>query len=119
MEELNDLKEVWLTAKTDALPGADEALKLIKRYRLKMIIKKSASILLLLLMTILMLYAVFYGFKRLPTRLGELGFFIGIFVLILSNTNSLRRAFNQVNRTNQEFMEYLKQAQRGRVYFYE
>ena len=119
MEELNDLKDLWLTAKVDSLPNADEALKIVKRHRFKMIVKKAATILMLLLMTILMLYIVLYGPKMLTTRIGELGFFIGIFVLIVSNTNSLRRAFNQINRTNQEFIEYLKQAQHGRVYFYE
>jgi len=119
MEDLTEIKNIWRTADVGALPGADEAVRLIKLYRFKMIFKKAATILMLLIMTALMLYAVFYGFKMLTTRLGELGFFIGIFVLVASNANSLRRAFNQTNRTNREFIEYLKQAQRGRVYFYE
>jgi hypothetical protein len=58
MEELNDLKDLWLTAKVDSLPNAEEALKLVKHHRFKMIIKKGATILMLLLMTILMLYVV-------------------------------------------------------------
>jgi hypothetical protein len=119
MEDLTDLKNIWLTAKVDALPNAEEAIKTIKRYRFKLIVKKAATVLMLLLMTILMIYVVFYGPQVLTTRIGEIGFFIGILVLIVSNTNSLRRAFNQINRTNQEFIEYLKQTRRGRIYYYE
>lgn len=119
MEDLVDIKDIWLTAKVDTLPDAEEAIKLIKRYRFKMIVKKAATILMLILMALLMIYVVFYGPKMLSTRFGEAGFFLGIFFLFVSNTNSLKRAFNQINRTNQEFIEYLKQAQRGRAFFYE
>ena len=119
MEELTDIKALWQTANVNILPDAEEALKLIKRYRFKMIVKKAAAVLMLILMALLMLYVVFYGPKMLSTRIGEAGFTIGIIVLFVSNANSLRRAFSQINLTNLEFIEYLKQAQRGRAFFYE
>lgn len=119
MEDSTDLKNIWRTAQVDKLPGAEETVRFIKHYRYKQIVKKSVLGLMLLLMPILMLRVVIYGSNDPITRIGELFIFIGYFVLILSNINSLRRAFNQVNHSNQEFIEYLKQAQRGRLYFYE
>ena len=119
MEDLADIKDLWQTAKVSELPNAEEAVRIIKSYRFNMIVKKSLMILLLALMILLLVYVVFYGPKMLTTRIGEAGFFTGIIILFISNTNSLRRASNQINRSNQEFIEYLKQTQRGRIFFYE
>jgi t-SNARE complex subunit (syntaxin) len=33
MDNLNDLKTIWRTAKTDSLPGADEMLRTVKKFR--------------------------------------------------------------------------------------
>lgn len=119
MEDLTDIKNIWRGAKADKLPSAAETVRFIKRYRFRQILKKTAWVLMMLLMASLMLRAAVYGSNILSARIGELFIFIGYLVLIFSNANSLRRAVNQVNRSNQEFIEYLEQAQRGRLYFYE
>jgi hypothetical protein len=119
MEDLTDIKNIWRTAEVNKLPDAEQIVRFIKRYRFKQLVKKAALVLIMLLMTILMLQTAIYGSNSSITRIGETCIFIGYFILILSNANSLRRAFNQVNRSNQEFIEYLRQAQRGRLYFYE
>lgn len=119
MEDLTDIKNIWLTAKVDELPSAEETTRFIKRYRFRQIAKKAALVSIMLLLTVLMLRAAIYGSDELTTRVGEICIFIAYFILIISNANSLKRAFNQMSRTNREFVEYLKQAQRGRIYFYE
>lgn len=119
MEDLTDIKNIWVNAKVDNLPSAEETIRFIKRFRFKQIVKKTALVLMMLLMTVLMLRVVIYGSNNPITRIGELLILIGYFVLIISNANSLRRAFNQINRNNREFIDYLKQAHRGRIYFYE
>lgn len=119
MEDLTDIKNIWLTAKVDELPSARETIRFIKRYRFKQVAKKAALVSMMLLMTALMLRAAIYGSNELTARIGEICIFVAYFVLIISNANSLKRAVKQINRTNREFVEYLKQAQRGRIYFYE
>jgi fucose 4-O-acetylase-like acetyltransferase len=119
VEDLTDIKNIWLTAKVDELPSARETIRFIKRYRFKQVVKKTALVSMMLLMTGLMLRAAIYGSDEVTARIGEVCIFIAYFVLITSNANSLKRAFYEINRTNREFVEYLKQAQKGRIYFYE
>ena len=80
---MTEIKNIWQTANVDALPDAEEALKLIKQYRFKMIFKKSAAVLLLFLMIVLMIYVALYGPEMLSTRFGEAGIIISIIVLLI------------------------------------
>ncbi|MEZ5344770.1 MAG: hypothetical protein R2681_04350 [Pyrinomonadaceae bacterium] len=118
MEDWNELKDIWQSAEIKGLPDAKEAVRVIKRYRRKVIFKKAATIFLLLSMGGIVVFIASDSNQVITTKLGEMGFFIGILVLLINNLYSLRRAFNQINSSNKEFIKYLLQAERGRAFFY-
>jgi hypothetical protein len=119
MDNLNDLKKIWLTADTHHLPDSNKMMQLIKEYRNRKILKKIALIITAILLTTLMIVVVFtYHSTVLTTRIGEVCMIIAGSILVATNTNSLRRVYKLKNCTNKEFIEHLEQSQRGRINYY-
>jgi hypothetical protein len=119
MDNLNDLKKIWLTADTNHLPDSNEMMQLIKEYRNRKILKKIALVITALLLTALMIVVIFtYHSTMLSTRIGEVCMIIAGSILIATNTNSLRRVYKLKNCTNKEFIEHLEQARRGQINYY-
>jgi len=119
MDNLNDLKKIWLTANINHLPNSNKMMQMIKEYRNRKILKKIALVIAALLLTTLMIVVVFtYHSTMITTRIGEVCIIIAGSILITTNTNSLRRVYKLKNCTNKEFMEHLERAQRGRINYY-
>ena len=119
MDNFTDIKDIWLSANINALPGAGEMIKTIKRYRLKSIIKNISMVLLLLFMLAAMVWVVFvYKSHMITTRLGEACFFIAIFILLAIKADSLKRISAQKDYSNNSFIDFLKQEQQHQVNFF-
>jgi len=118
MDNLNDLKEIWLTADPNDLPAADKIVKTIRSYRLKHAIKKAALIFLTLLLVATMCWVLFaYKSNLLVTRIGEACMFIAMFILLSANANSLRRISNLKDCSNDEFVNFLKREKIKHTFF--
>ena len=119
MDNLSDIKKIWLTANTSLLPNTNEMLLLIKSYRKKMLAKKTAVVITGLILAVLMcMVVVSYHSTMLATRVGEICMLVACAMLIASNINSLWRAYKLKSFTNKEFIEYLEQGQAGRIRYY-
>jgi hypothetical protein len=119
MDNLSDIKKIWLTTNTSILPNTNEMLLLIKSYRKKMLAKKITVVTIAVLLAVLMCVIMFlYHSALLATRIGEVCMLVACIILIASNINSLQRAYKLKNFTNKEFIEYLEQGNAGRIRYY-
>lgn len=119
MDNLNDLKKLWLTADTRVLPDAKEMINIIKKYRNKKLIGKALLIFYTALLLALMVVVMFvYKSTMLTTRIGEACIIMSGLILIVSTTNSLKRIYNLKNCTNKAFVEHLQQAYYNKIYYY-
>src|SRR5882757_7454503 len=108
MDNLNDIKEIWLTADINGLPTADTIVKTIRSYRLNHTIKNAALILFtLLLVAVMCRVLITYKSHLLVTRTGEVCMFIAMFIILFANMSSLRRISNQKDCSNDEFIHFL------------
>lgn len=119
MDNLNDLKAIWQTAKTDDLPKSAEMLRLVKKFRNQRLFKKILLIVLAILLLAVMVFVMFiYKSTMLTTRIGEALFIIACVILVVTNTRSLKRFIDLKDCSNKEFIEFLEQTRRNQVYFY-
>lgn len=120
MDNLDDLKKIWLRADTSALPNADQIVAIIKKYRNQKLLKKALLITTALLLTGVMVLIFFkYTPVMLSTRIGEACIIAAGAMLIYTNTRSLSRIYKLRNCTNREFIRHLEQAHANRLFYYQ
>src|SRR5438046_7723513 len=119
MDNLNDLKTIWLTAKTDSLPTSAEMVQLIKKFRNRKIFEKivlivSACVLALLMVAIMVTYK-----STMPTtRIGEFLIVAACGILATTNIRSIKRFYRLDHCSNKEFVEFLEQTRKNQLYYY-
>jgi hypothetical protein len=119
MDNLNDIKNIWMTANVDGLPNAEEIIRTIKRYRLKHVVKNAIFILFILLLAAAMMWVVFmYKSRMWTTRIGEACFFIAMFMLLATKAGSLKRITVPQTNSNNNFIDFLKQEQQHQFHFF-
>lgn|ERR1035437_1830054 len=119
MNNFNDIKNLWQTARIDDLPGPKKIMNTIKRYRVKQVMKRLLLIAFTLIIMAVMIWVVFvYRSSLLSTRLGEACFFLAMFILIGTNANALNRISAQKVCSNDDFIRYLKQEQLKLIAFH-
>jgi hypothetical protein len=119
MDNFNDLKSIWLTAKTDSLPASDEIVHIIKRYRNKTLQKKMMVILVgLVSVTIMIGIIFFYKPEMLTTRIGESFIILAGSILIFSNVRSIKRFYDLQEFSNRDYIEFLKKGRQNQIHFY-
>jgi hypothetical protein len=118
MDNLNDLKAIWLTAKTDSLPDSHQMVQIIRKFRNKKLLKISALVVSAILLVFGMIWVVFiYKSTMLSTRIGEAFIIIAGIILVATNINSLNRFYKLKECSNKEFIQFLEQT-RLRQHFY-
>ncbi len=119
MDNLNDIKALWLTAKTDSLPSSDEMLRIVKKFRNNRLRKKLTIIFVALVCAAIEVAAMFvYKSTMITTRIGEVLIIIACGVLVFTNTRSMKRFIDLKDCSNKEFIEFLEQTRRNQVYYY-
>jgi uncharacterized membrane protein YqjE len=119
MDNLNDIRAIWLTAKTDSLPNSDEMLRIVKKFRNQRLCRKLAIIFTALSIMGLIVFTVFvYKSTMITTRLGEALTIMACVILVYTNTRSLKRFINLKDCSNKEFIEFLEQTRRNQVYYH-
>jgi hypothetical protein len=119
MDNLNDIRAIWLTAKTDSLPNSDEMLRIVKKFRNQRLRRKLAIIFTALGIMGLMVFTVFvYKSTMISTRLGEVLTIMACAILVYTNTKSLKRFIDLKDCSNKEFIEFLEQTRRNQVYYH-
>lgn len=119
MDNLNDLRKIWLTADTTGIPDTAEMMRAVRRYRKQKLVKKAALILAALFLTAVMVSVVFlYKSVMISTRLGEACIIAAGLILIFTNIGSIGRLYNVKNLPNKEFIAYLEQVKINRTKYY-
>ncbi len=119
MDNLNDLKKVWLTADTSRLPDSNGIKQLIKKYRNTMLLKKTAVIIAALVLTGIMVSVVFnYHSTMVTTRIGEVCLIIAGVFLVVTNANFINRFYSYTDLNNKEFIEFLEQTRARQLRYY-
>jgi hypothetical protein len=119
MDNLNELKKVWLTANTTILPGSDELVKAAKAYRSVKLRNKILVIVIGLLLNAFMV-AIMLDEKlsTLSTRLGAVFTLIAGMILVITNSRSIGRFYHFNDFSNQEYIKFLKQTRLNQIRFY-
>jgi len=119
MDSLNDLKKVWLSADTCALPDTAGMMRAIHKYRSQKLMKKVALILTAICLIAVMVSVVFlYKSVMISTRLGEAGIIAAGLLLVITNIGSIGRLYDVKNLSNKEFIIYLEQVKINRAKYY-
>ena len=119
MDNLDDLKKIWHSADTHSLPGTVQMMQAIRKYRSSKLMKKAALVAAAILLTGVSIAVVFiYKSVMLSTRIGEACMIIAGFMLVFTNIKSLGRLYRVKDFTNKEFIDYLEQVQRNRIYYH-
>jgi hypothetical protein len=120
MDNLNDLKAIWLTAKTDSLPDSHEMVHIIRKFRNKKLLKISALVITAVLLVAIMIWVVFiYKSTMLSTRIGEAFMIIAGIILVATNLNSLLRFYKLRECSNREFLQFLEQTRLRQQFYYQ
>jgi len=119
MDNLNDLKAIWLTAKTDSLPDSHEMVQIVRKFRNKKLLKITALVIAAIVLVAIMIWVVFvYKSTMLSTRLGEAFIIIAGIILIATNLNSLLRFYKLKECSNKEFIQFLEQTRLRQQFYY-
>ena len=119
MNNLNELKDIWLTAPTAQLPDATHMAQMIKTFRNRKLRSKWRLICYAL--------AAAGGFitliVSLPTAMistyvGAAFIIIACLILAATNIRSLQRFYEPDDNSNQQFLRFLKQTRHNQVRYY-
>lgn len=115
MDNLNELRQIWLTADTKGLPPASQMDALVKKYSDQKILKTALTIVAgLICLFAIIIIAFTYNASMLSTRLGEI-MIGGAGIILLANNFSLLTSFYKLkdcsNRDYLYHMEHIKQKQ--------
>ena len=120
MDNLNDLKAIWLTAKTDSLPDSHEMVQIVRKFRNKKLLKISAMVSASVFFTVVMIWVVFvYKSVMVTTRIGEVFMLVACLILIITNLNSLLRFYKLKECSNKEFIGFLEQTRIRQQFYYQ
>jgi hypothetical protein len=120
MDNLNDLKAIWLTANTDSLPASGEMLRMAKKFRNGKIRHKLIMIFIAILLAAIMVFgAINNGLTMLSTWIGEACLIVTCMLLAFTNIRSIRRFIDFKDSTNKEFIEFMEQTRRNQLYYYQ
>jgi len=119
MDNLNELKAIWQTAKTDGLPTATEMAAMAKKFRYEKLRNKVLSIAVGVIAIVIMLVFFF----RTPTLekstiVGIAFTLIACIILIYTNARSIKRFVNLKDYSNREFVLFLEQTRRNQLFYY-
>jgi hypothetical protein len=109
MDSLDDIKNIWQSAKV-SMPPTEDIGNIIKRYKLRKMLKTVGLLLLTLLIFATMLWVLFaYHSKLITTRIGEASLLLAMLIMLRANIGALKRISVSKPRTNRDFLQYLKE----------
>lgn len=119
MDNLNDIKKIWHTANTAALPGVDKIRSVIKKHRRNKLLKLTAVIITALFLIAVMVTVMFnYKSAMISTRVGEVCIMAACLILLIANARSLKRFYRYNDYSNKEFIAFLEETRVRRSNYY-
>lgn len=119
MDNLTDLKAIWLTASTDQLPDATEMVQIIQKFRVQRVKKKWVMIILGSLMaTMIVALTYFANFKLASTYVGAGLIAASCLYFVVDKIMSLKRFYQPYNYSNREYLHFIEQTRINQIYYY-
>ncbi len=119
MDNLNDLRAIWLTAKTNSLPDSAEMKRIVKSFRDKKLFRLIVLVAFALILIAVMVWVIFvYHSKMMTTQIGEVMMIIAALILVITNSNSINRFLKLKECSNKDYIKFLEQT-RLRQRFYQ
>lgn len=119
MDNLNDIKAIWQTARADDLPSAAEMMHHIKQFRNKKMRNKIWSIAVAITVIITSTIAVIITPDfMVSTKVGVACVIAACIVLATTNIRSIKRFITMKDLSNREFLLFLEQTRRNQLYYY-
>ncbi len=120
MDNLNNLKQIWLSADTTGLPNSAEIVRMAKRFRNEKLRKKILLIVAAVLLTVIMVGVMFlYQSEMITTRIGEVCMIISGGMLVYTNVSSIGRFYRYKDYSNREFLAFLEQTRANQIYYHQ
>lgn len=119
MDNLDDLKAIWHTAKTDVLPTSGEMLQMIRKFRSQKLRNKWLVIGVSCLSScFVVLVLSIFPFKMLTSYVGGTLIVAGSVLLAGTTIKSLRRFYRLNDCSNLEFLAFIEQTRQNQIYYY-
>jgi hypothetical protein len=119
MDNLNDLKKIWLTADTKGLPNSGEMVRRVKKYRNQMLLGKTIVVIAALALTVFWVWIMFwFKSKMVTTRIGEVLMLISTLILLVTNLNSWNRFYKFNDFDNVDFIKFLEKTKRRQMFYF-
>ena len=119
MDNLDDLKAIWHTAKTDGLPSSKEMVQLIRRFRSQKLRSKWLVIICSCLLSLLIMTVLFtVQFDLISTYIGGALMAVSGFLLAFTNIRSLKRFYELDDCSNLDFVAFIAQTRQNQIYYY-
>lgn len=119
MDNLDDLKALWHTAKTDVLPSSKEMLQIILKFRKQKLRSKWMIIIVSLLLSAALVFIMIHTpFKMLSTYIGGSLMAVSGLILAATNIKSLKRFYQLDDCSNLEFVAFIEQTRQNQIFYY-
>jgi uncharacterized membrane protein YbhN (UPF0104 family) len=119
MDNLDDLKAIWHTAKTDTLPEPDEMRQMAKKFRSQKLKNKWRVIICSCLLSLLILIVLCtVHFHLASTYVGGGLMAASVLLLALTNIKSLGRFYQADDYSNLDFLKFIEQTRQNQIYYY-
>lgn len=120
MDNLDDVKALWQTARTDSLPQAEEMGKMARSFRngkvrnKRLVIAASAAF-----STLIIAVLIFGRFEMTVTYVGGALMVLAGILLAINNFRSLKRFDQLDNCSNVDFLSFVERTRQNQIYYYE
>ena len=119
MENLNELKAIWLNVKTTSLPSSNQMVTIIKNNKNKTLRRLVFLVLGAFAMIIFVLFASdVYDFKFISSKIGEALIIFSGLILMITNLNSLNRFYKLKVCSNKDYISFLEQTQVRQLFYF-
>jgi uncharacterized membrane protein HdeD (DUF308 family) len=119
MDNFNELKVIWQTAKTEQVPTPEAIIKIVHTFKATHIRNKWLTIIGSVLLILVVLSAIYvYESAWLTTRIGALLLTLSCFLLARAEFRSLSRFEELEDCTNIEFLIFIEKTYQNQIYHY-
>jgi hypothetical protein len=120
MDNLDELKAIWHTAKSDSLPSSNEMLQIIRKFRSQKLRSKWLIIgLSLLFSCVIAAVLIVVDFKLITSYVGGGLMALSAIWLAATNIRSLKRFYELDDFSNLEFLAFIEQTRKNQIYYYQ
>lgn len=119
MDNLNELRQIWLTADTGGLPPSSQMASLVKKYRdqklWKIALTITASI---ILFGIIVVIAFTYEVRMLTTRIGEIMMGAAGIILIFSSMSFYKQFYKLKDCSNRDYLHHMEHIKQQHLFYF-